>query len=67
MKPVLQLAAGGIATILLWKVAAVVLLPLLGFAAGLLLLFVKLALFGLALLVVWLIYRAMTRESRPAV
>ncbi len=67
LKPVLQVAGGAAVAVLLWKLAAVLLLPLLGIAAGILVLLVKILLFGLALLVVWLMYRWVTRASRPAV
>lgn len=63
LKPAMQVAAGGVAAFLLWKIAAVLLVPLLGIAAGLLLLVVKIALFGIALLLVWLVYRWVSRPS----
>ncbi len=65
-KPVMQIAAGGVAAFLLWKIAALVMLPLLGVAAGLVLLLIKFALFGIAVLVVWLVYRRMTGPSSTA-
>jgi hypothetical protein len=66
LKPVMQVAAGGVAAFLLWKIAAILLVPLLGIAAGLLLLVIKVVLFGLAVLVVWLVYRWMSRPAGTA-
>ncbi|MGE0352846.1 MAG: hypothetical protein AB7I33_15685 [Gemmatimonadales bacterium] len=66
LKPALQLAAGGVVTILLWKLALILLVPLLGFAVGLLALLLKAVLLGVILLVVWLVYRRMNRPSTTA-
>ena len=66
LKPVLQLAAGGVVAVVLWRLALIFLLPMLGLAIGLFALLVKIILLGVLLLVVWLVYRAMRRQSNPA-
>ena len=66
LKPVLQLTVGGIVSVLLWKLAVILLLPILGVAAGLLLLVLKGLLLGVVILVVWLVYRAASSRSASA-
>lgn len=66
LKPVLQLTVGGLVSVLLWKLAVALLLPVLGVAAGLLLLALKVLLLGVVVLVVWLVYRAAASRSASA-
>jgi len=72
LKPVLQLAAVGVVGALVWKLAAVLLLPLLGTALGFVFLIVKLALVvGIVAFLFWLSNRKprggdLTDEAHPA-
>jgi hypothetical protein len=66
LKPVLQLTVGGIVTVLLWKMAVVLLLPILGVAAGLLLMILKILFFAGIVLFVWLVYRYLNGRSPSA-
>ncbi len=63
MKPVLGLAAGGILALVLWKVMALFLLPLLGLAVGFVFLAIKIAfIIGAICLAMW-IFKRMTRTA----
>jgi hypothetical protein len=64
LKPILGLAAAGIGAVVLWKVLALLLLPLLGVAIGLVATVVKLVFIaGLVLFVFWLLRRVGRREA----
>lgn len=65
-KPIMQLTVGGLVTILLWKVALAVLLPLLGVAAGLLALVLKVLFLAVLILTAWLVYRYLDSRSSSA-
>lgn len=59
MKPVLAVAATGVVGFLLWKALLVVLLPVLGIAAGLLFVAVKVVFLGVMVCVaMWLLRRS---------
>ena len=61
-KPVLGLAATGVAAVILWKLVGLLLLPLFGVAIGLVLVIIKIAFWALvACFAVWL-FRRMTRS-----
>ena len=66
LKPVLQLTVGGIVTVLLWKLAIALLLPIIGVAAGLLLLAMKILFLAVIVLVVWLAYRYLNGRAASA-
>lgn len=64
MKPVLGLAATGIVALVLWKVLAIFLLPLLGVALGFLFLVLKIGfIVGAILLALWIFRRMNRREA----
>lgn len=66
MKPVLGLAATGIFAILLWKVMALFLLPLLGLAIGFVFLAIKIGfIVGAICLALW-IFKRLTRSAETA-
>jgi hypothetical protein len=65
MKPILALTATGVAAVLLWKLLLVVLLPVLGIAAGFLFLVAKLVFVGVMICVgIWLLRRAALRAEK---
>ena len=66
LKPALQLTVGGIVTVLLWKLAVALLLPIIGVAAGLLLLAMKILFFAVIVLLVWLAYRYLNGRAESA-
>jgi hypothetical protein len=72
LKPVLQLAAVGVVGALVWKLAAFLLLPLLGTALGFVFLIVKIALVvGIVAFLFWMFNRKksggdVTDEAHPA-
>ncbi len=66
LKPALQLTVGGIVTVLLWKLAVALLLPIIGVAAGLLLLAMKILFFAVIVLLVWLVYRYLNGRAESA-
>ena len=59
----MQLAATGVVAMLLWKLAAIVLLPLLGVAVGILAVLLKLLFLALGLFLAWLAWRWLARDS----
>ena len=63
IKPIMQLAATGVVAVVLWKLAAIVLLPLLGVAVGILAVLLKLLFLALGLSLAWLVYRWLTRNT----
>jgi hypothetical protein len=66
LRPVMGLAAAGVASLILWKLFVFLLLPLFGIAIGLVVTVVKFAfLAGLILFAIW-IFRRCNRESTPA-
>jgi hypothetical protein len=65
-KPVLGLAATGIVALLLFKVFALFLLPLIGITIGLVLIAIKVAFWvGVAMFAVWL-FRKLTGQHQTA-
>lgn len=63
MKPVLGLAATGIVALVLWKVLALFLLPLVGVAIGFVFLMFKIGfIVGAILLAIW-VFRRMNRST----
>jgi hypothetical protein len=62
-KPVMQVAATGVVAFLLWKLAAVLLLPLLGVAVGIAAFVIKLGFIALILFVLWLVFRRRNDRS----
>jgi hypothetical protein len=66
LKPVLGLAATGIVALILFKVMALLLLPLIGITIGIFLIAIKVAFWvGVAWFAVWL-FRRMTRSTATA-
>lgn len=58
LKPILGLAAGGVVAVLLWKLVALAMLPLVGVAVGLVLLVLKVVFLVCAgCFAIWLIRR----------
>lgn len=66
LKPMLAIAATGIAAVLLWKVLAVFMLPLLGLAIGLVALVIKIVFVLVLLMIAYWIYRKSTRGDSMA-
>jgi hypothetical protein len=67
LKPIFGVAATGVVAFLLWKVMLVFLLPLVGIAAGLLFLVVKIVFACLMVCVaIWLFRRLSRREEKLA-
>lgn len=66
LKPMLAIAATGIAAVLLWKVLAVFMLPLLGLAIGLVALLIKIVFVFVLLMIAYWIYRKSTRGDSMA-
>ncbi|MCL4867118.1 MAG: hypothetical protein KJZ47_14580 [Gemmatimonadales bacterium] len=65
MKPTLAVATTGVVAVLLWKVLLGLLLPLLGIAAGFLILAVKVVFLAVMIgIAIWLFRRAALREER---
>jgi hypothetical protein len=65
MKPILAITATGVAAVLLWKLLLVVLLPVLGIAAGFLFLVAKLVFVGVMICVgIWLLRRSALRAEK---
>jgi hypothetical protein len=65
LKPMLAISATGILALLLWKALAVLLLPLVGIALGVVITILKVILLaGLVLLSIWLI-RRLDRSTSP--
>lgn len=64
MKPMLGLAATGLIALVLWKVLAMFLLPLIGVAVGFLFLALKIGfIVGAILLALWIFKRMSRREA----
>ena len=67
MKPVFGVAATGVIAFLLWKVLLIFLLPIIGVAAGLLFLVVKIVFLSVMICVaIWLFRRLARSEATPA-
>jgi hypothetical protein len=67
LKPILGVAATGVVAVLLWKVLLVLLLPLIGLAAGFLFLVAKVVFVSVMVCVaIWLFRRLARREERLA-
>jgi hypothetical protein len=66
LKPVLGLAATGIVALILFKVIAVLLLPLIGITVGIFFIAIKIAFWvGVAWFALWL-FRRLTRDTATA-
>ena len=66
MKPILGVAATGVVAVLLWKVLLVVLLPLMGIAAGFLVMIAKVVVVAVMLCVaIWVFRRSARSEQQP--
>ena len=64
IKPLLGVAATGVAAVVIWKLLAIVLLPMIGLAIGLVALVIKVFVILIVLLMAyWLYKRAMRRDS----
>jgi len=67
LKPVFGVAATGVIAFLLWKVLLIFLLPIIGVAAGLLFLVVKIVFLSVMICVaIWLFRRLARSEATPA-
>ena len=67
IKPLLAVAATGVAAVLVWNLMAIILLPLLGLAIGLAAFLIKmLVILFLLLIAYWLYRRMMRRDSMAA-
>ena len=67
LKPILGVAATGVVAVLLWKVLLIFLLPLIGIAAGLLFLVVKVGFICVMVCVaIWVLRRLGRREEKLA-
>jgi hypothetical protein len=66
LKPMLAISATGILALLLWKALAVLLLPLVGIALGVVITLLKVILLAGALLVSVWIYRRLNRSETTA-
>ena len=67
LKPILGVAATGVVAVLLWKVLAVFLLPLIGVAVGLAFLVAKVVfLVVMVCVAIWLFRRLARSEQKPA-
>ncbi|MEP6571081.1 MAG: hypothetical protein ABJD11_00230 [Gemmatimonadota bacterium] len=65
-KPVMQVAATGIVAFFLWKLAAILLLPLLGVAVGIVAFLIKLAFMVVGVVIVVLIIRWLAGREAAA-
>lgn len=63
LKPIFGLAATGVVAVLLWKLLAVLLLPLAGMALGFLFVVIKFVFIACAVLVAVWMFRRWTREA----
>jgi hypothetical protein len=63
LKPILGVAATGVAAVLAWKLLVIVMLPLVGLAIGVVAFMIKAAFFLLMLLIAYLVYRKMSRDD----
>jgi hypothetical protein len=66
LKPLLGVAATGVAAVLAWKLLVIVMLPLLGLAIGVVAFMIKAAFLLLALLIAYWVFRRATQEDSPA-
>jgi hypothetical protein len=66
LKPILAVAATGVVALILWRLVAVFLLPLIGVAVGVLFLVAKIVFFGVMICVAIWIFRRMARRSEAA-
>ena len=63
LKPLLAVAATGVAAVLLVKLLAVFLLPVLGLAIGLVALVIKIFFVLILLMIAWWMYKRATKDS----
>lgn len=63
LKPLLAVAATGVAAILAWKLLVIVMLPLVGLAIGVVAFMIKAAFILLILLISYWVYRRMNRDD----
>jgi len=66
LKPLFGVAAAGIVTLLLWKVFALFLLPLLGVALAAVFVVVKVAFIAISIILAIWIFRRLTRSEASA-
>lgn len=66
LKPLLGVAATGVAAVLAWKLMALVMLPLLGLAIGFVALVIKVMVIFFVLLIAYWLYRLATRSESLA-
>lgn len=66
IKPVMSLAATGIAAFILWKLVALFILPFVGIAIGLVLIVIKIAFWALVGCFAWWLFKKMTRHEGMA-
>jgi len=66
LKPLFGVAAAGIVTLLLWKVFALFLLPLLGVALAAVFVVVKVAFIAISIILAIWIFRRLTRTEASA-
>ena len=67
LKPLLGVAATGVAAVVIWKVLALVLLPMLGLAIGIVALVIKVFVILVLLVIAYWLYRRMARRDSEAV
>lgn len=67
IKPLLAVAATGVAAVIIWKLLAIVLLPMIGLAIGLAALVIKVFVLLFVLLIAYWLYRRMVREDSVTV
>lgn len=63
IKPLLGVAATGVAAVVIWKLMAIVLLPMIGLAIGLVALVIKVFVILIVLLIAYWLYRRMVRQD----
>lgn len=66
LKPLLGVAATGVAAVLAWKIMALIMLPLLGLAIGFVALMIKLLVVFFVLLIAFWLFRRATRSESMA-
>lgn len=66
LKPLLGVAATGVAAVLAWKLLVLVMLPLVGLAIGVVAFMIKAAFLLLALLIAFWVFRRARREDSAA-
>lgn len=67
IKPLLAVAATGVAAVVIWKLLAIVLLPMVGLAIGLVALAIKLFVVLLLVIIAYWLYRRVVRQDSMAV